>query len=132
MAPLLNIINEFGSFSGYKINWGKSELMPLSHSVDKIFPKTTPHEKCISLGIIVTRKLGQLMELNWDMKTKQLMKNIEIWNTISKVGHINVVKMVASPRCFSLFQCTSLSLISRSLSLRSHPLYGRATYPESL
>lgn len=61
MAPLLNIINEFGSFSGCEINWGKSELMPLSHLVDKIFPKTTPlrvvHDKFISLGIILTRKL---------------------------------------------------------------------------
>lgn len=72
---------------GYKINWGKSELMPLSHLVYKIFPKTTPHDKCISLGIIVTRKLGQLMELNWDTKTKQLMKNIEIWNTIKGGTH---------------------------------------------
>ncbi len=28
VTPLLKLINVFGSFSGYKINWDKSELMP--------------------------------------------------------------------------------------------------------
>lgn len=76
----------------------KSELMPLSDLVVKTFLKTTPFkilfDKFTSLGIIVTRKLGQLLELNWDKKMKQLVKNIEFWNTspISMLVRINAIK----------------------------------------
>ncbi len=58
-APLLDLISKSGSFSGYRINWVKSELLPLSQLVDKAFPKTIPFkivlDKSTSLSIIVTR-----------------------------------------------------------------------------
>ena len=110
ISSLLQLINRFGSFSWYKINWGKSELMPLSNLVDMTFFKTTPFrivsDKFTSLGIIVTRKLSQLLQLNWDEETDQLGRNIQFWNTlpISMVGHINVIKMVVFPRFLYIFQ----------------------------
>lgn len=78
--------------------------MPLSQLVDKTFLKTTPFkivlDKFQSLGIVVTSKLGQLLENNWDKKMKQLEKNIDFRNTlpISMFGRINAIKMVALPR----------------------------------
>ncbi len=110
IPPLLQLINKFGSFSGYKINWGKSELMPLSNSVDRSFLKTTSFrivsEKFTRLGIIVTRKLSQLLRHNWDEKIDQLERNIQLWNTlpISMVGRINAIKMVVLPRFLYIFQ----------------------------
>ena len=110
ISPLLQLINTFGSFSGYKINWGKSELMPLSILVDMTFLKTTPFrivsDKFTSLGIIVTMKLSQLLRHNWDEKSNQLERNIQFWNTlpISMVGRINAIKMVVLPRFLYIFQ----------------------------
>ena len=65
ISPLLQLINTFGSFSGYKINWGKSKLVPLSNLGNMIFLKTTPFrivsDKFTSLGIILKRRLSQLL-----------------------------------------------------------------------
>lgn len=111
IPPLLNLINTFGSFSGYKINWQKSELMPISRPVDMQFLQSTPFrtvmDKFTSLGIVVTRDLDQLLKANWDMKIYQLKQNIDFWKTlpISLVGRINTIKMVVLPRFLYLFQC---------------------------
>lgn len=108
ISPLLQLINKFGSFAGYKINWGKSEQMPLSNLVDIMFLKTTPFrvvsDKFTSLGIIVTRKLGQLLQHNW--KIVQLERNIQFLNTlpISMAGRINAIKMVVLPRYLYIYQ----------------------------
>lgn len=60
-----------------RINWVKSELIPLSHLVDKVHLKSILFKnEFTSLGIIATRKLGQLLEHNRNKKMKQLEKNI--------------------------------------------------------
>ena len=38
--PLLQLVKKFGSFSGYKINWEKSEIMPGSGNYS--YQKTEP------------------------------------------------------------------------------------------
>lgn len=108
--PLLQLINEFGLFSGYKVNWTKSELMPLSEESDLEYLGKTPFrivkDKFESLGITVSRKLSDLLKLNWTKKINQLQKNIEFWNTlpISMVGRVNAVKMIVLPRFLYIFQ----------------------------
>ncbi len=94
----MKLINVFGSFAGYKINWHKSELMPLSQKVNKEFLDSPPFKKVfvsfVSLGIMITRKLDKLLQANWDRRIEQLKKSIEFWNTLpmSMVGKINAVK----------------------------------------
>ena len=110
IPPLLSLIKEFGTFSGYRINWSKSELMSLSQMTDRPYLESTPFkivsDKFTSLGIIVTSKLNQLVKLNWEKKITQLKKNIEFWNTlpISMAGRINAIKMVTLPRFLYMFQ----------------------------
>ena len=43
VPPLLDFINSFGTLSGYTINWGKSEFMPLSDSLDPRFLDISSH-----------------------------------------------------------------------------------------
>lgn len=110
IPPLLQLIDTFSSFSGYKINWGKSELMPISDKVDLNFLRTTPfkmtRDQFRTLGIIATREHGKLLSSNWDSKIQQLNQNIQFWNTlpISMVGRINAIKMVVLPRFLYIFQ----------------------------
>ena len=107
--PLLHLMNTFGSFSGYKTNRQKSELMPISRPVDMQFLLSTPFrtvmDKFTSLGIVVTRDLDQLFKANWDMKIYQLKQNIDFWKTLpfSLVGRINAIKMAVLPRFLYLF-----------------------------
>ena len=74
------------------------------------FLMTTPNrivsDKFTSLGIIVTRKLSQLLRHNWYEKIDQLERNMQFWNTlpVSMVGRINSIKMVVLPRFLYIFQ----------------------------
>ena len=90
IPPLLQLIDSFSSFSGYKINWGKSELMPISDKVDLNFLRTTPfkvtRDQFRTLGIIATREHGKLLSSNWDSKIQQLNQNIPFWNTAHFYG----------------------------------------------
>ena len=116
IPPLLNLINDFGAFSGYRINWSKSELMPLSKLVDMAYLESTPFkivlDKFKSLGIIVTSKFNQLLKLNWADKLNQLKSNIEFWKTlpISMAGRINAIKMVTLPRFLYIFQSLPVNI----------------------
>lgn len=63
-----------------RINWVKSEQISLSHLVDEVFLKSilfkNAFDEFTSLGIIATRKLGQLLDRNRNKKMKQLEKNM--------------------------------------------------------
>lgn len=63
-----------------RINWVKSEQISLSHLVDEVFLKSILFKNALdefaSLGIIATRKLGQLLDRNRNKKMKQLEKNM--------------------------------------------------------
>lgn len=84
--------------------------MPLSDGADMAYLRNTQFkltlDKFECLGVVVTRKLAQLLKQNWDKKVNQLEKNIELWSTlpISLVGPINAIKMVVLPRFLYIFQ----------------------------
>uniref|UniRef100_A0A8C6T8R1 Reverse transcriptase domain-containing protein n=1 Tax=Neogobius melanostomus TaxID=47308 RepID=A0A8C6T8R1_9GOBI len=67
---LLNIINTFSKISGYKVNWNKSEALPLT----SYCPKTLfqmgqfrwPREGIQYLGILFPPKLDDIVEKNLD------------------------------------------------------------------
>ena len=65
---LLNLITQYGSFSGYRINWSKSEIMPIMESNPHIlqqFPFKIVNEKYKYLGIYVTKTYTSLFKLNF-------------------------------------------------------------------
>lgn len=56
IPPLYNVLDQFGRFSGFTINWGKnSELMPVFDDKEQI----------IILNTIGTKNPCMLMKLNW-------------------------------------------------------------------
>lgn len=107
---LLSLIKDFGSFSGFTINWDKSELMPLSAEIDKTYLQSVPFKKAFDnfsyLGVTVTKNPSDLLCLNWQDKIQQVKHNIDFWKTlqISLAGKINAIKMVVLPRFLHLFQ----------------------------
>lgn len=66
---------------------------------DGVFLQTTPFnvisDKCISLGLVVTNKLNQMLNHNCERKMEQLERNTEFANIlpISAVARINVVTL---------------------------------------
>ena len=106
---LLDKINLFGTFAGYRINWTKSVLMPV-HRDDLTFltdfPFKISSEKFTYLGIEVTRQYTSLFEQNFPPLIEKLRSRLLFWDAlpISMIGRINAVKMVLLPQLLYLFQ----------------------------
>lgn len=103
LPTLLHIIKEFGSLTGYTINWEKSELLPISDETDFEFFCTMPlwmiklwmtklmdliklkivDDQIKCLGVIATREYSNLLKSNLDTKIQQLRHNIDFWNTLA-------------------------------------------------
>lgn len=81
IPPLLDFVNSFGKLYGYTINWGKSELMPLSDSIDPDFLKALPfkiaHDYVTYLGFKIPHNPKLLFKLNYTDILTKLKLNIE-------------------------------------------------------
>lgn len=47
IPPLLTVIDDLGSLSGFSINWDKSELMPVSTVVNMTYLQSIPFKKSL-------------------------------------------------------------------------------------
>ncbi len=116
LPALIELLNDFGKISGYKINMQKSELMPLnftSHSIlSNYFPFKISTEKFKYLGIWVTHKYHKLYKANFCPLINNLKQDLECWNLLllSLGGRINTVKMNVLPRFLFLFQSLPIFL----------------------
>ena len=94
----LDIIEDFGRGSGYKINIEKSVIFPIYKQARRLsfqaYPFTTNKDKFTYLGVTVTSKY------------KDAKLDMERWSSlpISLAGKINSVKMTIVPRFLFLFQ----------------------------
>lgn len=67
----------YGTFSGYRINWYKSELMPIQFTDDewlKRLPFKISTEKFSYLGIVITKKFEALFNANFTHLNWQTQK----------------------------------------------------------
>ena len=117
---ILNLIEEFGSFSGYRINWNKSEIMTIkpqesTHLLKFPFRITT--EKFKYLGIQITRNYKSLLNANYMPLLTKLNGLIKFWKTLpmSLIGRINAIKMIFLPQILYLFQSIPIYLPKNSL-----------------
>lgn len=110
IPPLLNLLESYSAFSGFTINWKKSELMPLTINIEQHFLDSVKfkiaHSSIKYLGITITRKPEVLLRTNWQKKVVELKDNIDFWKTLplSMAGRINAIKMVTLPCFLYLFQ----------------------------
>lgn len=69
LSHLLEMIKQFGQFSGFTINWDKSLFMPLSDGLDPIFLNALPFKLATDhfkyLGISITRNPKLLFKHNY-------------------------------------------------------------------
>lgn len=84
IPQLLDKINSFGTFSGYRINWNKSELMPVH--VQNIgllhnFPFSISPDRIAYLGIQITKCHSHLVKENFTPLLSKLQFNIQFWRT---------------------------------------------------
>ena len=115
LPAILNKINQFGKFSGYRINWTKSELMPVSledlSEIERL-PFKISLQTFTYLGIQVTKDFSSLFKANYPPLLAKLKNNIQFWRSLplSLIGRINTIKMMFLPQILYLFQCLPVFL----------------------
>uniref|UniRef100_A0A8C5PGR8 Reverse transcriptase domain-containing protein n=1 Tax=Leptobrachium leishanense TaxID=445787 RepID=A0A8C5PGR8_9ANUR len=112
-------LQEVSEISGYRINVGKSEAIPVALPVSVLSDITasTPIQMAESeikyLGIRLPTCPNKLYDANYPRLIKNIKKDLESWDkhNISWIGRVNCIKMNVLPRLLYIFQTLPIPLI---------------------
>lgn len=116
IPQVVKILNQFGTFSGYKLNFSKSVCFLINNKGLYISSKDIPFQLSVSgfkyLGINITQGLPNLYKVNFAPLIDKLKLDLKRWNLmfLSLAGRINCEKMNILPRFLYLFQCIPIFL----------------------
>ena len=106
----IELLNRFGRFSGYKLNYSKSECFPVNILALQIPDSDLPFKMSKNsfkyLGVNICHKLSDLYNSNFIPLLDKLKLDLDKWKSlhITLAGRVNVIKMNVLPRFLYLFQ----------------------------
>lgn len=98
---LLNLFNVFSSVSGYKVNWGKSALLPLYVRERTLSSLNIPVVKKIKyLGVDIYPSITDIIKNNYDRVARDTEADLQRWDflPLSFAARISTIKMSILPR----------------------------------
>ena len=103
VPALFDNIRLFSRLSGYKVNWSKSEALPLTAFCPKnLFPGdfVWPSIGIKYLGVLFPPQLSDLIRVNFEPLLDKFKSDIERWSPLylSLWGKANVIKMNCAPK----------------------------------
>ncbi|KAL0147173.1 hypothetical protein M9458_057697, partial [Cirrhinus mrigala] len=121
---LIKVISSFSVFSGYKINFAKSEAMPLG-SLTCVPDRTEPFPfrwspaGFIYLGVHVTPTFGQMFESNFPPLLEAIRADLDRWAALplSWLGRVALIKMNVLPRLLYPLQMIPILLSNRVIKV---------------
>lgn len=115
MPALLDQMESFSKVSGYRINWTKSEGLPLT----SYCPKTLFHPGTFSgllkellIWVLSPPNLRSLVRVNFEPCLKRLRVDIDRWSPLFLYLWVktNVIKMISVPKFHYLLQALPLEI----------------------
>ena len=107
----LPFLHFFGSFSGYKLNLDKSELLPITTIANQTsllsLPFKVTNNKFNYLGVCITRSHSQLLKANFTPLLECTQQGLTRLSTmpLSLAGRNSIIKINILPKFLFLFQC---------------------------
>lgn len=78
---LLDLLTDFGKISGYKVNWSKTEIMPISRfnsdSLQNQFNWRWSYSSIRYLGVNIPAKMEDAFNLNYPPLVQKVLKDLE-------------------------------------------------------
>lgn len=115
LPALMTCLNEYGSFSGYRLNIQKTQILSFDYNppIDLLQEcQLNWNEKSIEyLGIQIPKDLSRIAEINYKPLIKEIKEDIHRWSLIpylSLSSRIESIKMNTLPRVLYLFQSLPL------------------------
>lgn len=104
LPVITDIPTQFGRYSGYKLNFDKSELLPINRLSRKM-PSSSFQFKVVSeglqnIGILVTASFEDLFNKNVSPLIDECKLDMSRWSSLplSLTGRDNLVKIVILPK----------------------------------
>ena len=113
---IIQILEEFGTFSGYKINLQKTVCFPINSKAKTLtegqIPFNLSSESVQYLGINITDSFQGLHKNNIGKLMNKVKTDLQKWSKLplSLAGRVQTIKMNVLPRFLFLFQCLPLFL----------------------
>ena len=125
IPAVLDLIGCFSQFSGYKINFSKSEALPLgglSHrdiSPPLYCPFRWTPQGFTYFGIAIIPSPHQLYAANFTPVLKRIYEDLERWTSLplSMLGRSSLLKMNILPKLLSVFQMLPILLPKKVIRL---------------
>ena len=116
---LLELINEFGKATGYKINAQKSLAFLYTNNkrsereIKETIPFTIATKRVKYLGINLPKEVKYLYSENYKTLMKDIKDDTNRWRDIpcSQIGRINIVKMTILPKANYRFNAIPIKLL---------------------
>lgn len=108
--------DNFSKISGYRVNWAKSEALPLTACCPKSLFQTCnfawPQKGMTYLGITFPPRLSDFVKCNFEPLLANLRIDIERWAPLflSLWGKVNVIKMTCAPKFNYLLQASPVKI----------------------
>ena len=116
LPVLINQLEIFGFYSGYKLNLAKTQILTLNYSPSKTIQQNYKlNWKSTSmkyLGVTITRGMDDLYEANFVKIDKTIKNDINRWAVLSLdfSSRIETIKMNILPRLLYLFQALPIEI----------------------
>ena len=118
IRKLLELINEFGKVTGYKINTQKSVVFLYTNNersereIKETIPFTITTKRIKYLGINPPKEAKDLISKNYKTLMKEIEDDTNIWKDILCywIGRINIVKMTILPETIYRFNTIPIKL----------------------
>uniref|UniRef100_A0A671XN45 Reverse transcriptase domain-containing protein n=1 Tax=Sparus aurata TaxID=8175 RepID=A0A671XN45_SPAAU len=113
---LINQLEEFGFYSGYKLNLTKTQILTFNcHPPKHIQSKYNLNwnaTKMKYLGVTLTRRIDEIYEANYIKVDKEIRNDLDRWTVLPlDIGlRIETIKMNILPRILYLFQALPIEI----------------------
>ena len=109
LPKLMQIMQEYGAMSGYRLNVSKTQVLSLNYEPNKEirsrFKLNWKAESIKYLGVLITQRADRLYETNFNVLNNKIKSDVDKWSTLilDFSSRIEVVKMNILPRLLYLF-----------------------------
>lgn len=116
LPKLMKILQTFNSYSGYKLNISKTQVLLFNHKPsEEITTKYNikwDNRKIKYLGVFLSKDPTSLYQDNYNPINQKIRSDIQRWSTypLDLTNRINVVKMNILPRLLYLFQSLPIDI----------------------